>query len=78
MVLPRVLTAQAADETALGLSADPVSRTYWVFTQGSIIEVITRSEDRDVWRAKLERQEFTEALKFTRVSVCAHFTHKPD
>lgn len=58
---------QAIDEKAIGLSADPVSKTFWIYTDRSILEVLVRNEDRDVWRAKLDHGEFTEALQFARV-----------
>ena len=58
---------QGADEQVLGLSADPVSRTFWLYTSQSIYEILVRIEDRDVWRAKLEKQDFAEALRFARV-----------
>lgn len=50
------------------MSADPVSRTFWIYTNKSILEVLVRNEDRDVWRAKLEKGEYTEALNFAKVS----------
>ncbi|WWC68724.1 uncharacterized protein I206_102658 [Kwoniella pini CBS 10737] len=56
----------ATDEEALGLSADPVSRTFWIYTDKSILEVLVRNEDRDVWRAKLEKGEYNDALTFAR------------
>nr|XP_018264614.1 uncharacterized protein I303_02787 [Kwoniella dejecticola CBS 10117]OBR86772.1 hypothetical protein I303_02787 [Kwoniella dejecticola CBS 10117] len=56
----------AADEQAIGLSADPVSRTFWIYTDKSILEVLVRHEDRDIWRAKLEKGEHAEALTFAR------------
>jgi hypothetical protein len=59
---------QNTDERALGLTADPVSRTYWVYTDKSILEVLVKNEDRDVWRAKLERGDHTGALSFVKVS----------
>lgn len=62
-----LITFQGLEDKAIGLSADPVSRTFWVFTDQSILEVVVRNEDRDVWRAKLEKGEFAEALRFTRV-----------
>ena len=61
------LIDQAHDEKAIGMSADPVSRTFWIYTDRSILEVLVQTEDRDVWRAKLERNEFAEALQFARV-----------
>jgi hypothetical protein len=62
------LTTQNPDERALGLTADPVSRTYWVYTDKSILEVLVKNEDRDVWRAKLERGDHAGALSFVKVS----------
>ncbi|KAK8861498.1 hypothetical protein IAR55_002319 [Kwoniella newhampshirensis] len=56
------------DEHALGLSADPVSRTFWIYTDRSIFEVLVRNEDRDVWRAKLEKGDYDEAIKFVHTS----------
>lgn len=58
---------QAFDERAVGLSADPVSQTFWIYTDRSILEVLVRNEDRDVWRAKLDHGDFAEALRFARV-----------
>ncbi|KAK4687400.1 vacuolar protein sorting-associated protein 18, partial [Tremellales sp. Uapishka_1] len=55
-----------AGEKPLGLSADPVSRTFWVYTDRSILEILVRNEDRDVWRAKLEQGDFSSALSYTR------------
>lgn len=64
--------AQGIDEKVLGLSADPVSRTFWVFTDRSILEVLVRNEDRDVWRAKLEKGEYNDALQYATVSRRSH------
>lgn len=68
---------QGADEHALGLSADPVSRTYWVYTDRSILEVLVKNEDRDVWRAKLEKGEYSSALGFVKVRPCKHVLLRP-
>ncbi|WWC97049.1 hypothetical protein V866_003926 [Kwoniella sp. B9012] len=56
----------SVDEKAIDLSADPVSRTFWIYTDRSILEVLVRNEDRDVWRAKLEKGEYSDALTFAR------------
>jgi hypothetical protein len=48
-----------------------VSRTFWIYTDRSILEVLVRNEDRDVWRAKLDKNEFGEALRFARVALVA-------
>jgi hypothetical protein len=57
------------NERAIGLSGDPVGQTFWIYTDKSILEVLVRVEDRDVWRAKLSKGDFEEALTFTHVSV---------
>jgi hypothetical protein len=62
-----LIEPQGIDEKVLGLSADPVSRTFWVFTDRSILEVLVRNEDRDVWRAKLEKGEYNDALQYATV-----------
>lgn len=54
------------DERVIGLTADPVSRTFWIFTNKSILEVLVRNEDRDIWRAKMEKGDFTEALSMAK------------
>jgi hypothetical protein len=60
---------QGIDEKILGLSADPVSRTFWVFTDRSILEVLVRNEDRNVWRAKLDKGEYNDALQYATVGL---------
>ncbi|EIW66818.1 hypothetical protein TREMEDRAFT_40794 [Tremella mesenterica DSM 1558] len=56
----------AVDERATGLSSDPVSKTFWIFTDRAILEVLVSNEDRDVWRAKVEKSDFVEALRYAR------------
>lgn len=50
----------------IDLSTDPVSRTLWISTDRSILEVLIRNEDRDVWRAKVAKNDYVEALSFAR------------
>ncbi|ODN76696.1 hypothetical protein L202_05330 [Cryptococcus amylolentus CBS 6039] len=56
-------------EKAIGLSADPVSQTFWISTNKSILEILVRNEDRDVWRAKLDKGEFDKALTFAHTTL---------
>lgn len=56
------------NEKAIGLSGDPIGQTFWVYTDKSILEVLVRVENRDVWRYKLGKGEYTEALTFASVS----------
>lgn len=57
------------NERALGLSSDPIGKTFWIYTDKSILEVLVRVEDRDVWRAKLSKGQYVEALAFASVSL---------
>jgi hypothetical protein len=66
---------QDGGEHVLGLTADPVSRTYWVYTDKSILEVLVKNEDRDVWRAKLEKGDHTGALSFVKVRSSRRIWH---
>ncbi|GMK58572.1 hypothetical protein CspeluHIS016_0600140 [Cutaneotrichosporon spelunceum] len=51
-------------QQVLSLASDPVSRTFWVSTTQSIIEVVVQKEERDVWRAKLESGSYVSALQY--------------
>lgn len=57
-----------SNETVLGMSSDPVRRTYWVFTDQSLFEVVIGNEDRDVWKIYLEKGEFDTALRFSKTA----------
>lgn len=58
---------QKANETVLGLAADPVRRTYWVYTDQSLFEIVVGNEDRDVWKIYLEKAQFEVALRYAKV-----------
>jgi hypothetical protein len=58
-----------ANEQPVCLSSDPVSQTFWVCTTSNVLEVLVREEDREVWRAKLEKKDYTEALKYAKVNL---------
>lgn len=51
------------------MTADPVRRTYWVFTDQSLFEIVVGNEDRDVWRIYLEKSQFETALRFAKVKL---------
>jgi hypothetical protein len=57
-----------ANEQPVCLSSDPISQTFWVCTTQNVLEVLVRQEERDVWRAKLEKKEYVDALKYAKVS----------
>lgn len=54
-------------ESAVCLSSDPISKTFWICTNQNVLEVLVRDEERDVWRGKLEKAEYTDALYFAKV-----------
>lgn len=57
-----------ANEQPVCLSSDPISQTFWVCTTQNVLEVLVRQEERDVWRAKLEKKEYVDAFKYAKVS----------
>ncbi|EJF66976.1 hypothetical protein DICSQDRAFT_95920 [Dichomitus squalens LYAD-421 SS1] len=52
------------NEQVRGLTADPVRRTYWVYTDQSIWEIGVTNEHRDVWKIYLEKGKFDVALQY--------------
>lgn len=44
-------------------------RTYWVFTDQSLFELVVANEDRDVWKIYLEKEQFDIALRYAKVST---------
>ena len=59
--------AQKPNEIVRGITADPVRKTYWVYTDQSLFELIVTNESRDVWRIYSEKGDYDTALKYTRV-----------
>lgn len=55
-------------ERILGLSSDPVNRTYWVYSDASLFELKVNNETRDIWQIFMKRGEFDTALQYARVS----------
>ncbi|GLB36022.1 putative pep3/Vps18/deep orange family protein [Lyophyllum shimeji] len=51
-------------EEVLGLASDPVRKTYWVYTDQSLFELVVGNEDRDVWKIYLEKKQFDVALRY--------------
>ena len=44
-------------------------RTYWVFTDQSLFELVVANEDRDVWKIYLEKEQFDTALRYAKVGT---------
>src|ERR1700722_3591489 len=60
---------QKPNEGVLGLTADPVRKTYWVYTNQSLFELDPANENRDIWKIYLEKGKFETALKYTKVTL---------
>lgn len=52
--------------STLGLLADSMQSTFWLFTGQEIYEIAIHDEDRDVWKVLLQKQMFDEAFKYAR------------
>ena len=48
------------------LTADPVRKTYWIYTDQSLFELIVGNEDRDVWKINLQKENFDVALRYAK------------
>ncbi|KAK2461658.1 hypothetical protein APHAL10511_006121 [Amanita phalloides] len=54
------------NETVLGCVADPVRKTYWIYTDQSLFELVVTNEDRDVWKLYLEKGNHEVALRYAK------------
>ncbi|TFY65613.1 hypothetical protein EVG20_g5479 [Dentipellis fragilis] len=55
-------------EEVRGLTTDPVRKTYWVYTDQSLFELVIKDEDRHVWKVYMERERFDLALKHAKTA----------
>ncbi|KAF5374819.1 hypothetical protein D9758_000409 [Tetrapyrgos nigripes] len=56
------------NEQVRGITADPVRKTYWIYTDQSIFELLVGNEDRDVWKIYLQRSQFDVALRYAKTA----------
>ncbi|KAF9270080.1 hypothetical protein L218DRAFT_914019 [Marasmius fiardii PR-910] len=56
------------DEEVRGITADPVRKTYWVYTDQSIFELLVGNEDRNVWKIYLAKKQFETALQYSKTA----------
>lgn len=59
---------QRPNEEVRGLTADPVRKTYWVYTNQSIFELRVDNESRDVWKIYLQQNKYDVALRYAKVN----------
>ncbi|KAE9408232.1 hypothetical protein BT96DRAFT_1013688 [Gymnopus androsaceus JB14] len=55
-------------EEVRGITADPVRKTYWVYTDQSIFELLVGNEDRDVWKIYLGKGQYEIALRHAKTA----------
>jgi hypothetical protein len=58
---------QKPGEEVRGLTVDNVRKTYWVYTDSSLFELVVANEDRDVWKVYLEKGMPDVALQYAKV-----------
>ncbi|PFH54792.1 hypothetical protein AMATHDRAFT_72557 [Amanita thiersii Skay4041] len=56
------------NESVLGLAADPVRKTFWIYTDTSLFELVIANEDRDVWKLYLEKGKHEVALRYAKTA----------
>jgi len=44
-----------------------VRKTYWVYTDQSLFELVVGNEDRDVWKVHLDKGQYDTALRYAKV-----------
>ena len=60
---------QKPGEEVRGITADGVRKTYWVYTDQSLFELVVGNEDRDVWKVYLSKGKFDVALKYAKTAA---------
>lgn len=56
-------------ERVLATAIDQERKTYWVYTDSSIFELVVRQEDRDVWQVYLDRNNHEQALRYAKTTT---------
>ena len=62
-----LINQKKSNEEVRGLTADPVRKTYWVYTDQSLFELVVGNEDRDVWKIFLDKDKYDIALNYAKV-----------
>lgn len=60
---------QRPTERPIAIAADPKEKTYWIYTNASLLEVRIAQEDRDVWQIHLNCGNHDLALQFAKVDA---------
>ncbi|KAL1931607.1 hypothetical protein VTP01DRAFT_9750 [Rhizomucor pusillus] len=54
------------DETIISMAVDDIKKTFWIFTNQSIYELVIKNEERDVWKLYLEKGQYDTALQYCK------------
>ncbi|KAG8941810.1 hypothetical protein FRC03_003937, partial [Tulasnella sp. 419] len=54
------------NEKPVALTADKARKTYWLYTDSSLFELVIKDEDRDVWNIYLRKESYDLALRYTK------------
>ncbi|KAF8525048.1 Pep3/Vps18/deep orange family-domain-containing protein [Hysterangium stoloniferum] len=57
------------NEEVRGITVDNVRKTYWVYTDSSLFELVVSNEDRDVWKVYLEKGMPDIALQYAKTPI---------
>ncbi|KAH3679121.1 hypothetical protein WICPIJ_008729 [Wickerhamomyces pijperi] len=69
LVFQQSLPLDEAGERFIGLVADQLKSTYWVYSDRHIYEITVEDEDKFIWRSMLENGLFDQALAVTKDPV---------
>ena len=53
----------------MGLRFDMIKKTFWVYTNRVLYELLISDEDRDIWKIYLLRGNFDDAMAFAKVTI---------
>ncbi|KIJ45146.1 hypothetical protein M422DRAFT_251339 [Sphaerobolus stellatus SS14] len=56
-------------EEVRGMTVDHIRKTYWIYTDTSLFELVVTNEDRDVWHVYLEKNMPDVALNFAKTPI---------
>lgn len=48
------------------MAVDDIKKTFWIFTNQSIYELVIKNEERDVWKLYLEKGQYDTALQYCK------------
>lgn len=53
-------------ERLIGISADYLKSTYWIYSNTNVYEITVNDEEKDIWRAMIGNNEYENALSVAR------------